>query len=852
MGVTYQFAKRYQNFYGFDLRSNDLEFPESYATDLSNIQFTATGTIEKRAGFHPYAEQGAKYGLFAYNRVDSNGVEQQEILGASNTIQKLVETTIQIAYSGSDPIAQVSLFFDVDTDQYRCMVEEGTSEVLSFALGLGRDEITPVTVADLKTAIDGITGGSFSATISGDSSVPAAFLKPIPVTSIASESVTTKATYWTALNVSAQTGKTGPLDGSETNKNEMNFENVTSVQLQNCIYFSNGYDPVLKYDGQNLYRAGLPPASDGSTGSYTVTASGTAGAGRVYVWRSQFIQHDNAGNVVEGNTAYSQEYAFTDPGTNPVTVTVSNIQAGSGFNTNCAIISASGTGTAIPVSAGHTIKAGDTAYLYDTVSGEYETRSVVSVGATTVTVDSAINYSNSATNNRNIISNNLRIKVLRNKNTGVSPVLWFELVEMPNNSFAASSSWIDSVADSGLFAQFLEPVTDRSPPVSGKYISAYQNLMVTAGNLANANEVSFSDVENPEYFPLVRNQFKVTNLQGDYITAIHPANENFIIFQSRAIHSVTGDIPNQSFRVDILTQDIGCAAHASIQDIRGTICFLSPSGPRVMTGVSLPKGLGQATDTDLNSRIDPLFNQRGLRPEQILRLKRAVSLNWRKQEKYILFIPAESEQSGERYTNDNSLTLVFDYTRDAWLKWSKIDATSGMTSADEDNEVYFIERRDSDPSGAGVSVSHYVYRFQNTGTFIDYQDHDQPIVCFYKSPWEFMGEANILKNFTRIKVYSAETLDSAFVIDVQTEKDFIADAPISTLEIDFGVTGYGSTPWDIGAYGDPSTTGLKHKLSNGRAISLRVILSNAEEQTNIAVTGYELEVALPYKPGFKS
>jgi hypothetical protein len=851
MGVMYQFAKRYKNFFGLDLRSNDLEFPEQYASDLKNIQFTATGTIEKREGFHPFAEESAKYGLFTYNRIDSNGVEQQEVLGASNTIERLVTASLEVTYSGSDPIAQLFIGFDTDTDQYRCRIEEGTTEVLDFALGLGRDEVTPVTLANLKTAIDGIAGGDFSATITGSTSVPAAFLKPVPLTSLIDAPISTLAAYWQSINVSPQTGKTGPLDGSETNKDEMNFENVTSVQLQNCIYFSNGYDPVLKYDGQNLYRAGIAPASDGSDGTFTVTASGTAGA-NLYVWRQQFIQNDAAGNIVEGNTVYSAEYLFNEPSVSNVTITVTNIQAGSGYNTNGAVITASGTGTAIPVTAGHTMKAGDTAYLYDTVSGDYETRSVVSVGTTTVTVDSSINYSNSATNNRNIISNNLRIKILRNKNTGVSPVLFFELVEMPNNPFAATSTWVDTVADANLFAQFLEPVTDRSPPVKGKYISAFQNLMVTAGNLERANEVSFSDLSNPEYFPLVANQFTVTNLQGDYITAIHPSNENFIIFQSRAIHSVTGDIPNQSFRVDILTQDIGCVAHASIQDIRGAICFLSSAGPRVMTGASIPKGLGVARDTELNSRIDPLFSQRGQPEEQKLRMKRAVSLNWRKREKYVLFVPAESSFSGERYTNANSVTLVYDYPLDAWVKWTGIDATAGITSADSDNEVYFIERRDSDPSGAGVTVSNYVYRFQNSGTFLDYQDHDEAIDSFYKSPWEFMGEANILKNFTRIKVYSSETIDSAFIIGIQTEKDFIADAPVSTCEIDFGVTGYGASAWDTGTWGDPSTTGLKHKLSNGRAVSLRVILTNDQEQTNIAITGYELEVALPYKPGFKS
>lgn len=849
MPSQYSHIKRYQNFFGIDLKSNDLAFPEQFASGVDNVQFTFTGTLEKRAGYQATAEEGGKYGLFTYNRVDENGIEQPEVLGCSETIQRLSTTTMAVTYSGSAQICEFSLLYDTGTSVFRCVIQEGTTEVLNYSVGLGRDEFAPITIAALQTAINALTG--FSATVTGDSLVPAAFLQLQPVVSIVGAPVSLTARYWQDLNVAPQTGKTGPLDGSESRKNDITFENVTSVQLQNCIYFSNGYDPVLKYDGQNVYRAGLPPASDGSNGTYTITATGTAGAGRVYIWRGQFVQVDANGNVIEGNTTYSPEYAFADPGTNPATVTVSNIQAGSGFNTNCALITGTATGTAIPVSSGHTMKAGDTAYLWDTVTGDYVTRKVVSVGATTVTVDSSVGYTNSTTNNQNVISNNLRIKILRNQNTGVSPTLWFRVVEIPNNSFAATSTYTDNTADANLFTQFLELSTDRSPPVKGKYLSAYQNLMITAGDPSNPNQVSVSDLENPEYFPLVFNQFTVTNLQGDMITGIAPASESFIVFQSRAIHAITGDVPTQSFRVDVITQDIGCVAHATIKDVRGKLCFLSPVGPRIMQGASIPAGLGTAQDNPLNSRIDPLFNVRGQDSDEVLRLKRAVALNDRRGERYLIFIPAESVQSGTRYSNSSSKTLVYDYTRDAWVIWSNLDMTGGVTTDNDDREILFIERRDSDPTGA-VSVARYLYRFNTTSTQYDYQDHDEPISMVYKSPWEFVGNVAVLKNFQRIKVYSAEGIDGGFVLEIETEKDFTADAPISTCSINFESDGYGQGQYSLDPWGDPTGPGFKHKLSNGRATSLRVIFKNSQPQKNVAVTGYELEINAPYAPGFKS
>lgn len=838
MGVQYQHLKRYQNFFGIDLKSNDLEFPEQFASDCDNIEISRTGSIEKRVGYQPHAEPDCSNGLFVYNRVNENGEEVPEVIGVSDTLKKLAQSVITVTYTGSDPNARISFVFDTATDQYRCQIEIGTATVLDSALGLGRDDPTPKTVNQLKTEIDALA--DLTATISGDLNVPAAFCELSYQFDLTSGPYLAKALYWASLNVSPQTGKTGPLEGSETHKNDEDFENATSVVLQNCLYVANGYDEVIKYDGQNAYRAGVPTPG-------AVSATGGAGA-NVYIWRSQYVQTDAVSNTVEGNLTNSPRYTLADPGSSAATVTVRGIQAGTGFNTNCALITATATGTAIPVTAGHTMKAGDTAYLYDTVTAAYVTRSVVSVGATTVTVDSSVGYTSSTTNSRNVISNNLRIRIFRNQNTGITPTIWYEVVDLPNNSFAVTQTYTDNTSDTNLLGniQLVEPITDRSPPIKGKYISAFQTLMVTAGDPENPNTVSVSDIENCEYFPFPDNQFTVNNLQGDIITGLHPSNENFLIFQSRAIHAMTGDVPNGNFRVDTITTDIGCAAHATIQDVRGTVCFLSPVGPRVMTGASIPQGLGASKDNGLNSRLDPLFTQRGVSEEQLFRLRRAIALNDRRGEKYILFVPAESETTGgDKYVNEYAETLVYDYTRDAWVKRSGLNMGAGIISTNDDNDIYFIERREL----SGV-VYNYAYRFLNTGTFLDYQDHNQAITCTYKSPWEFMGEAGLRKNFQAIRVYGIEQIDREYTVDINTESNFTPDNVISTCAITFGAGGYGTSEYGVDPFGDPSTTGLKHKLSNGRVTSLRVILSNDQEQTNISITGYELEIATPYNPKY--
>ena len=846
MGVQYQHLKRYQNFYGLDLKANDLEFPEQYATGTENIEISKTGSIEKRTGYQPHSEPDCSNGLFVYNRLNPvTGEEAPEIIGVSDTLKKLSESVITVTYTGTSPNASFSIVFDEASDQYRCQIEVGTSVVLDSALGLGRDEVGFKTVNQLKTEIDALA--DITATITGNTSAPAAFCELVYQFDLVSGPYQAKARYWQSLNVSSQTGKSGPLEGSETHKNDSDFENATSVVLQNCLYVANGYDEIVKYDGQNVYRAGVPTPA-------TVSASGgTAGTTEIYVWRAQYVQTDAVGNVVEGNILSSAEAVKVDPGTSAVSISVANIQAGSGFNTNCAIVAgAQVTVNTIVVDDGsggvHTMKVGDTAYFYDAVSTSYVEREVTAVDITGPTYSITVAGAAVTVADNAVISNNLRIRLFRNENTTITPTIFYELVDLPNNSFAANQSYTDNTSDANVIGgiQLVEPATDRSPPIKGKYISAFQTLMVTAGDPESPNTVSVSDIENAEYFPFPDNQFTVNNLQGDMITGIHPSNENFLIFQSRSIHAMTGDVPNGAFRVDTITTDIGCAAHATIQDVRGTVCFLSPVGPRVMTGASIPQGLGSAKDNSLNSRLDPLFSQRGVPAEQLLRLKRSIALNDRRGEKYILFVPAEGETTGgDKYVNEYAQTLVYDYTRDAWVKWTGLNMASGLISTNDDNDIYFVEKRNL----SGV-VKNYLYRFLNTGTYLDYQDHDQPITAIYKSPWEFMGEAGLRKNFQAIRVYGIEEIDREYTILIDTESNFTTDNIISSCSLTFGAGGYGVSEYGADPYGDPSTTGLKHKLNNGRVTSLRVIFTNSEVQKNFSITGYELEIAAPYKPKY--
>jgi hypothetical protein len=842
--TEYILTKRYLNHFGLDLKSSDLTRPLEYASGIKNAQYRKSGAIEKRRGYQACASSQGGHGLFTYNKADTTtGIQTSQVLSVSNKLHKLEESTLTVSYTGASNSVVISIYYDTVTDQYRCLIVDGVTTLLDMALGVGFDEASTITINDLKLAIDALA--DITAVLSGSTSTPAAFIGVVRDYNLSESDLVAKACYWSDCNSPVAT----PFAGSETNKNSDDFENVSSVQINNITLISNGYDEVQKWDGQNCYRAGLPTPTSIST----VDSGAGAITGSNYTHVIQYLQKDAVGNIVEGNILKST--ALAPLVAKQVTATIANIQASSGFNTNCAIVNgAQAVVTTITVDDGsggsHTMKVGDTAYFYDGVSSSYVERLVTAIGATTITIaGAAVTIADNA-----VVSNNLRISLFRSKTSGTAPTIFYLIAEIPNNSFVATQTYLDNLTDAQLGAQLIEPITDRSPPPKGKYISIFRNISVIAGSREFPNTVFYSDVDSPEYFPSDITQFDVHTVAGDIITGIAPINELFAIFKNRSIFEVTGDISSNNIRVNQITSDIGCSAHHSIQDIRGTLCFLSDRGPYQMRGGEIPTPLG-------NNRLEPIFDDDKLTQEikQILfdtqltsdderfKLKRAISINDRKEEKYILYLPTESESGVNKYANTQSKTIVFDYSRGAWLLWDSLNMAGGATIAND--EFYFTERR---LSSYTTNVDHILYRRHTIADAYAYQDNTLPIDWGYDTQWESLEEPSVLKRFLRLKVFNLEELpNNSMDLSVETEADFIREVPKSSFVLSLTEDGYGVSEYGVAPYGDVAFPTSKYKLQGGRYRSLRVRFSNNEDQRNIVLSGWELEIVTAYRKAFK-
>lgn len=831
----HQIVRRYLTHKGLDLKSSDLNRDVIFASTMRNAQYRESGAPEKRKGWQRHSASQLGFGAFNYKYVDLDDQPQEIALSVGRALYKLLFTTITVGYAGAESAAYLSLYFDPTTSQYRCTIIEGTTQVLDLALGLGTEGV-PVTIADLDTAISALTG--FTATVSGDGTVPAAFLKIVRNIEVKADNWEGVAGYWSEVNSTI----TNPFDGSYTRRNNIDFENVSAVNLSNVIYFSNGYDEMLKYDGQTLYRAGLPvPASVASA----LAAGGVTGTN--YFHRARYVQYDNAGNIIEGNIL-----AVTtglSPAGESMNVTVANVLAASGFNTNCAIVAgAQVTVNTITVDDGsggaNTMKVGDVAYFFDSVSASYVERIVSARTATTITVaGAAVTVADNA-----VISNNLRIQIQRNKTSATTPTVFYEVVEVPNNSFAATQVVNDNLADASLGAIIEPPATDRSLPPKGKYITSFQDLLFVTGNPSDPKRVSWSDIDSPEYFPSDSNQQKIQSTLGDNPNGIAPNGTVIAVFTNTSTHVGSGTFADGNYRFEERAANIGLESHASLAQVEGYLCWWSYRGPYKMIGGQLPQPIGLTKDGE--GRISPVTKQDGFENDPALvslfyRTKRIVAINWTKQNKLLFFIPCESLSGSDRYANENSQVFAYDYTRDAWLQWDNINMIGGALLYGD--ELYFKGRE-----VRSSTIVSDLKRFHNLNDAWDYQDNDEPIDWMYGPQWEDLKQPGVLKKFLKIEIFSLEEVqNNEFTLTVQQEMNFQDGAVIAEFDIDMTGSGYGQSAYGTEPYGDPSNPKFFHDLARLRTVSTRTKFTNNEPQQNCVISGWEFLVATPYRPEFK-
>lgn len=363
--------------------------------------------------------------LFGHEFMDSNIAQFYDIFGVNHQRVIVATTPTSITFSGNP----VSVMDGVFVRQF-----------VQFIFGKGFDVTAPYLIDTFITTATSLSNGVLGLTIAvnGDTDLPAAFIQILEATIIPSNTIyTLDYWYWTQVNTTSipPSTKIVPFPGSGNIKfqNSPLFENASMAAYDDVIYIANGWDFPQKYDGQTVYRAGMPQGGrpsvvDDTTGFISKPFVVT----NTYQYATTYEQIDARGHILEGEISEIWNYAagtMTTPTASDVTLInltsapVNNWNTdfalavggaatvygpdGGGFyydlvtlnsgytlkigdtayyaNLQAAVISGSATSITIPVTAGHAVMPGDTVYFFDTSSVEHQ-RVVDSITATSITI----------------------------------------------------------------------------------------------------------------------------------------------------------------------------------------------------------------------------------------------------------------------------------------------------------------------------------------------------------------------------------------------------------------------------------------------------------------------------------
>lgn len=769
----------------------NLRLPETLknvqsARDGLNWRLTPSLDLVKREGFQLKATSDVGYGLAVYEKREATaalgvagfgdfimgadpfgspttlgfGTIAFDLVGLDDVPKVWTTFNFGITYAGSNA-ATVTIKATSATDVSLILTDNGV-EVLNTDLGTGT-EVSPVDLDALKVLVDAIS--DFSSTVAtGSGAIPAAFLDYQNAQSLTSAvEFEVGGGYWASINSPLTT----PLAKVAERISLADFENPDTVSVNGVLYIVNGYDDMMKYDSQNLYRAGMKQGSDPTGAVDTGTGVGVTFDG-VWNYRVTYEQIDAIGNTLQGQISSDSADIDNSAGPYAIDVTLTNITASEGYNTNCGLSTSIHTSTNVATdqeridlddSAGgaHTLKVGDTAYFYDTVSSAYVTKEVLAITSSTATLSSTVSV---GLTDNSVVSNNLRIKLWRAEVVGaVDPVLtdYKLVVSAPNNSYTSTQSYKDEVIPASLGAEYVQLNKTEGVPPDCKYIVQWRNQIVMTGNPGAPTRLyysEFSDSTNPENFPAV-NVKEVPQGGGGRVTGIAVLDRNLFIFNEDRVWIGEGNLAEDFLRIDSLADNIGCVAHHTIQVIDNSVYFLSNKGVARVTR----SGSSYKVE-NISSPIDPIFKL-GANNDYRDSFLRAVATSWIAENKYVLHMPSETTASGFTYADSDSRSYVYDIERNAWFIWSNMNAHGGMVEWDDGNsgDVLWFHSREA----AG---SHLLHRTNLTKSEIDYVDHTSAIsgVAFeYWPQWDFLRSPKDRKIYTDLSIDTfVKTSDLAY------------------------------------------------------------------------------------------
>ena len=885
MGVDHKIVRHSGQFRGLDKRSSDVDRTIEYSSNMKNAAYRASGSINKRKGYHTTLTNTANsYGLTTFNNIDNTtGAVTEELLMVSDKLYKLVENEFKITRALNE---QIATLLDLSSDgvlsgtgtaldPFKLCLPNNTKDLVIGQRVFINSESTLLTVRGVESTRIIDPGNA-----PNDIIVKKYSLEGTSATLTAQSSGTNTLTLQTSsMWVSLTPNSTGTfdfvlrdLDGDidiiNQNLNEGISTGMTTLALKNIVDTTAGLSATFKKpDGTDI-------TSSDAVESALRAALMDVVSNRVVKAGETFTFKVRQWNVVPDNQGNTNATVFS--GFTGANILSEDLENASFATLNNVLYIANGTDELMKYDGSSVYRAGVPEPETFTVSGQgagtQGNTNTYFYGIIYKFTDAKLNTFSSrmktlevadvqSPDSNNIIINLPDIIKTGFKNSSISVEIYRTVAgaglagpfyKIETRSYSASDTFTDNRPDTNdpnaiddLNNAYILPgdLTHDLPP-KGKYLSVYKNSLVVSGQPTNVNNVSFSLAaseilleKGSEAFPSATNQILVESSFGDRISAIASLRDSLFVFHKNSIHALIGEINDDqgvTFISDLITKEgqLGCESNSSILEISNKLMFLSRDGLYTIDTSSKLE--------ELSSLIHPLF----INSE--LKLKRTVSKAWTDEQLIIIQIPTEGADNNNIYSTSDSLVVAYDLVRAAWLQWDNIDLAGGCSVFKD--KLFFNSR--------GVSKAN-LSCFSKSETEFDYADHAVPIQFSYDTNWESLNEPTVFKKFLRLKLYSFDQdkdfESSSFDLRVSIQKNYI-DTDTGGILFDFGksaANGWGLNPWGQEPWGDATLSFMKTKLPTGKSNCIKLRFSNVDINENVLVSKYELEIAAPFRTEIK-
>lgn len=332
------------------------------------------------------------------------------------------------------------------------------------------------------------------------------------------------------------------------------------------------------------------------------------------------------------------------------------------------------------------------------------------------------------------------------------------------------------------------------------HVLSNSSYVYTEAALCDFQSVYWADPEIPEGFPFDGlHEFLIDSPYSDKIKGIAQNKDALFAMKERSTGIVSGDIAD-SLTLEILEDDIGCASHKTIKDVRGSLVWLDgEKGFYSCIAGRLPVHIGYRI-CDYQQ-----INAEGFD------YSKAVATNCRELDMYFCAV--------------GSMWFVFDYSeagegknRNCWYTWERFPVKSMAFTSESD---FILLDYDSK-----------VWALKNTETRWDFTDHKDAIEMDAKTAWINKQMPTIDKNWERVWINS---IQGAFKIMVEQFGNYL-DPIIGKKEIFM-------KPGD-----DKLTVKDEIKINSNKLSAMSVGFKNNEKNTFVRIQGFEIEMGATFDP----